>query len=183
MKTTIVGRHIELDDDTKEYAEKKLLKAETFFDKIIEANMILSAEKHRRTAEVTLNAKHAVFHAKEETENLNSAIDSVMEKVEVQVKKFKEKLKDHKHQAKGAILEPEEEDDLEEEPDESIQENEAQIIRVSKFAPKPMTVQEAVMQLKLLENEFFVFSNSQTERVNVVYKRNDGNYGWIEPDF
>lgn len=186
MKTTIVGRHIDLDDDTKEFAEKKLLKAETFFDRIIEANMVLSAEKHRRIAEVTLNAKHVTFHATEETENINSAIDNVMEKVEVQVKKFKEKLKDHKRHPKGAIpeLETEEmEDDLEEDSDDSIQETETQIVKVRKFAPKPMTVQEAVMQLKLSEDEFLVFLNSQTESVNVVYKRNDGSYGWIEPDF
>jgi len=179
MKTTILGRHIELDDDTKEFAEKKLLKAETFFDRIIEANMVLSAEKHRRIAEVTLNAKHVTFHAAEETESINSAIDNVMEKVEVQVKKFKEKLKDHKRHPKGAIPESE----MEEAEDDSIQETEPQIVKVRKIAPKPMTVQEAVLQLELLENDFFVFSNSQTERVNVVYRRNDGNYGWIEPDF
>jgi putative sigma-54 modulation protein len=186
MKMTIIGRHIELDDDTKEYAEKKLSKAETFFDQIIEANMILSAEKHRRIAEVTLNAKNATFHATEETENINNSIDNVMEKVEVQVKKFKEKLKDHKRQPKGLISEnqiginePEENDDVE----ELEQDKEPQIIKVNKFAPKPMTVQEAVMQLDLLEDDFLVFSNSQTNQVNVVYKRKDRAYGWIEPDF
>jgi putative sigma-54 modulation protein len=186
MKITIVGRHIELDDNTKEYAEKKLLKAETYFDQIIEAHMILSAEKHRRIAEVTLNAKNSTFHATEETENINNSIDSVMEKVEVQVKKFKDKLRDHKHHTKGLIPESEAEEineEAEEEPDDLESETEPQIIKVRKFAPKPMTVQEAVMQLRLLEYDFLVFSNSQTNQANVVYKRKDNTYGWIEPDF
>jgi len=186
MKMTIIGRHIELDDDTKEYAEKKLNKAETFFDHIIEANMILSAEKHRRIAEVTLNAKNATFHATEETENIKNSIDNVMEKIEVQVKKFKEKLKDHKRYPKGLISETQietNETEEKDEVDEIEQDKDPQIIKVNKFASKPMTVQEAVMQLGLLDDDFLVFSNSQTNYVNVVYKRKDGSYGWIEPDF
>lgn len=187
MKMTIIGRHIDLNDETKEYAEKKLLKAETFFDQIIEANMILSAEKHRRIAEVTLNAKNATFHAEEETENINSAIDNVMEKIEVQIKKFKGKRKDQKHHIKGLVTTPESEEIDQENDEEEIEnsdsENEPQIVKVSKFAPKPMTIQEAVMQLNILGEDFLVFSNSQTDQVNVVYKRKDKSYGWIEPDF
>jgi len=184
MKITVIGRHLELDDDTRSYAERKLQKAETYFDHIMEAHMILSAEKHRRIAEVTLNAKHATFHATEETENINGAIDNVMDKVEAQIKKFKERLKDHKHRPKGTFIETQaEETDVEEDQDDAEEAREPQIVRVNRFAPKPMTVQEAVMQMTLTDEDFLVFANSETNQVNVVYRRKDGDYGWIEPYF
>jgi putative sigma-54 modulation protein len=109
----------------------------------------------------------------------------VMEKVDAQVKKYKERVKDHKHRIKGAIPELQDvETDLDSDSEDDIEQvKEVQIIKVKKFAPKPMTAQEAVMQVKLLDNDFLVFSNSQTNQVNVIYKRKDGNYGWIEPDF
>ena len=180
MKVTITSRHLELDDDIRSYAEKKLRKAETYFDHIIEAHMILSAEKHRRIADVTLNAKHTTFHAAAETENIYASIDSVVEKVDIQVKKYKEKLRNRKHRTRGTVLALEEENSASAEEDP---EAELQIIKVRKFASKPMTAQEAVVQMNLSRDEFLVFSNSQTNRVNVVYKRKDGKYGWIEPDF
>lgn len=184
MKMVVTGRHLELDDDTRSHAEKKLQKAETYFDHIIEAHMILSAEKHRRIAEVTLNAKHATFHAAEETDNINGAIDNVMEKVEIQIKKYKERLKNHKHRPKGSFAETEaEETDTEEEQDEAEEAMGPQIVRVKKFAPKPMTAQEAAMQITITEEDFIVFANSQTNQVNVLYKRKDGTYGLIEPIF
>jgi putative sigma-54 modulation protein len=180
MKITITGRHIRMDDDIRSYAEKKLQKAETYFDRIIEAHMILSAEKHRRMAEVTLHAKRARFHAQSETESIYASIDEVMEKVDAQIRKHKEKIRDRKHQAKEMALNMEEglESDFEEAPDLS----EPQIIKVSKFAPKPMTPQEAIMEMTLSGDDFLMFSNSQTNQVNVIYRRNDGNYGWIEPN-
>ncbi len=181
MKISIIASHLELDDDTRSYAEKKLQKIETFFGRIMEAVMVLSAEKHRRIAEVTLKAKHTTFHATEETENIRSAIDNVMEKVEIQIKKFKEKLRDSKRRIKGLPIEtPSEEVDLEEDEDEIP---EPQIVKVNKFAPKPMTVQEAVTQITINDDDFLVFSNSETNQVNVIYRRKDGTYGWIEPFF
>jgi len=105
MKMMVTGRHIEMDDQTKAYAERKLQKAETYFDHIIEAHIVLSAEKHRRIAEVTLNAKNVTIHANEETDDIYNSIDGVMEKVDAQVKKYKERVKDHKHRIKGAIPE------------------------------------------------------------------------------
>ena len=189
MKMMVTGRHIEMDDQTKAYAERKLQKAETYFDHIIEAHIVLSAEKHRRIAEVTLNAKNVTIHANEETDDIYNSIDGVMEKVDAQVKKYKERVKDHKHRIKGAIpelqdVETDLDSDSESDSEDDIKQDKGiQIIKVKKFAPKPMTTQEAVMQIKLLDNNFLVFSNSQTNQVNVVYKRKDGTYGWIEPDF
>ncbi len=190
MNVIITGRHTTLDDDIKSYAEKKILKAETFFDHIIEAHVVLSAEKHRRIAEVTLNAKNATFHATAETDDFYSAVDTVMEKVDSQIKKFKERIKDRKHRARVEMpIELSEVETVEDpETEESDTENlgidsQPQIIKVKRFAPKPMTPQEAVMQLDVLDDEFMMFSNSQTNQVNVIYKRKDGSYGWIEPDF
>ena len=172
MKVTITGRHIKLDDDIRSHADEKMHKAETYFDRIIEGHMILSAEKHRRIAEVTLSAKGAVFHAQEVTEDIYASIDGVMEKVDTQIRRHKEKLNDRKHQRKEFL--PVDEEDLEEE---------IEIVRVDKFASKLLTPQEAAVQMDLEGDDFIMFSNSQTNQVNVVYRRKDGNYGWIEPDF
>lgn len=174
MKVTITGRHIKLSDDMRAYAEEKMHKVEAHFDHIIEGHMTLSTEKHRRIAEVTLNAKRATFHAQEETEDMYASIDGVMEKVDTQIRRHKDKLKDRKHSHKE--LTPIDVDDLEEE-------SEPVIIKVDKFASKLLTMQEAVAQIELTGDDFLMFSNSQTDQVNVVYKRKDGNYGWIEPDF
>ncbi len=172
MKITVIGRHLQLDDNIRSYAEKKMHKSETYHHNIIEAHMILSAEKHRRIAEITFNAKGIRFHAQDETENLYAAIDGAMEKVDTQIRRHKEKLnKLRKHQPREV------ESSLQED-----SETEPQTIKVRKFAPEPMTTQEAVKQMMLLENDFLMFSNSQTNQVNVVYRRKDGNYGWIEPD-
>jgi putative sigma-54 modulation protein len=171
MNIIITGRHLHLDDNIRNYAEEKIQKAETFFNRIIEAHMILSAEKHRRIAEVTLSAKRATFHAREETEDLYASIDGVMEKVDTQIRRYKEKIRNRKHQSREEGFMAEEES-----------EEEALIIKVNKFASKPMTVQDAVDQIMHSDDEFLMFSNSETDQVNVVYKRKDGNYGWLEPD-
>ncbi len=173
MKVIITGRHLKLNDDIRSYAEKKLRKAETYFDRIIEAHMILSAEKHRRAAEVTFNAKGVAFHAQEETEDIYISIDGVMEKVERQIRRHKEKIKNRKHHPKEETFSSVGDSETEE----------PQIIKVNKFAPKPINVQDAVTQMMLSNDDFLMFSNPQTNQVNVVYKRKDGNYGWIEPDF
>jgi len=107
-----------------------------------------------------------------------------MEKVDSQIIRFKDKLKDHKHRIKGLspIIEQNKLDE-EEDIDEVEAKSEPKLIKIRKFASKPMTIQEAMMQLGLLEDNFLVFSNSQTNQVNVIYKQQDGNYGWIEPEF
>jgi len=171
MKVIITGRHLHLDDNMRSYAEEKIHKAETYFNRIIEAHMILSAEKHRRMAEITLTAKRAKFHAREETEDIYASIDGVMEKVDAQLRKYKEKVRDRKHQSKEEVF-------LAEEEPESV----PLIVKINKFAPKPMTVQDAVEQIMHSDDGFLMFSNSETDQVNVVYKRKDGNYGWLEPD-
>lgn len=173
MKIIITGRHLKLNDDIRTYAEDKIHKAETFFDRIIEAHMVLSAEKHRRIAEVALNAKGVTFRAREETESIYASIDGVMEKVDTQIRRHKEKIKDRKHQNKEVVSENFEEESEEREPE---------IIKVKRFVSKPMTAREAVMEMVLSENDFLMFSNSQTDQVNVVYKRKNGDFGWIEPD-
>ncbi|MFC1715213.1 ribosome hibernation-promoting factor, HPF/YfiA family [Candidatus Poribacteria bacterium] len=172
MKVTITGRHIKLNDDIRLHAEEKMHKVETHFDRIIEGHMILSAEKHRRIAEVTLSVKGAVFHAQDVTEDIYASIDGAMEKVDTQIRRHKEKLNDRKHHRKELVSTAEE--DLEEEPE---------IIKVNKFADKLLTPQEAVVQVEISGDDFLMFSNSQTNQVNVIYRRKDGNYGWIEPDF
>ena len=182
MKINIIARHFDLDDNIRSYAEKKLRKIETYYDRIVEAQMILSAEKHRRIAEVTLAAKGVRFYAEEQTENMFASIDGVMEKIDTQVRRYKEKIKDKKRYPKLAATELVNDNDVDDEL-EVEESGEPEIIKVHKFAPKPITVQEAVAQIAASGRTFLMFSNSQTDEVNVVYRRKDGNYGWIEPDF
>ena len=189
MKITITGRHLDLSDSVHSYAEKKLQKIETFFNRIIEAQMVLSAEKHRRIAEVTLHAKGVQIHAQQETEDIYASIDGVIEKIETQTKKYKEKLRNRKHISRDEIqiiegvLETSDDSDDEDDEEENLEKSDTpRIVRVSKFAPKPMTIEEAVLQIMVTEDIFLMFSNSLTNQVNVVYKRKDGSFGLIEPE-
>ena len=95
-----------------------------------------------------------------------------MEKVDTQIRRYKEKFRNRKHHFKEVTFSIEEDS-----------ETEPQIIKVDRFAPKPMTAQEAVVLMATSDDDFLMFSNSQTNQVNVVYRRKDGNYGWIEPDY
>jgi putative sigma-54 modulation protein len=187
MQIFITGRNLQLTDDIREYVEKKVGKAETFFDGIIEANVVLDVQGHRHIAEVALMARRATFHAQSETENVFASIDDVVDKIDIQTRRYKERVKDRRHRPSrleaalqlSGTNETTQVDVLEDE-----EENALRLVKVpEKFAPKPMTAEEAAMQLELSMDEFLMFLNSETEKINVVYRRRSGDYGWIEPAF
>ncbi|MBM3236648.1 ribosome-associated translation inhibitor RaiA [Candidatus Poribacteria bacterium] len=187
MQIFITGRNLQLTDDIRDYVEKKVGKAETFLAGIIEAHVVLDVQGHRHIAEVTLMAKRATFYAQAETGNVFASIDEVVDKIDIQTRRYKERVKDRRHrpsQLEAALQlsgtnETTEVDVLEEEEEEAIR-----LVKVpEKFAPKPMTAEEAAMQLELSRDEFLMFLNSATDKINVVYRRRNGDYGWIEPEF
>ena len=186
MQILITGRNLEITDDIRDYVEKKIEKAETFLSGIIEANVVLDLHRHRYIAEVTLMARRATFHAQSETENVFASIDAVVDKIDNQTRRYKERIKDRRHrpsqlEAALQLSEIGETDEIDVSEDE---EGEIQLVRVpEKFAPKPMTAEEAAMQLEISRNEFLMFLNSETSQINVVYRRRSGDYGWIEPEF
>jgi putative sigma-54 modulation protein len=179
MKIIFKGKHIEVTDAMRNYIEKRLNKIERHFDHILEVIVTLSVEKNRQIVEATLQASRALIRAEEETDDMYTSIDKVADKLERQIQKYKEKYFQKPHpssERKGLVNEGVNVEDSE---SDKI----AKIVRTKRFAIKPMSVEEAAMQMNLLGHNFFVFANDNTNKVNVLYKRKDGNFGLIEPEF
>lgn len=175
MKFTISGRNIEVTEGLKTAVEDKIGKLEKYFSPDTEAIVTLSVEKDRQKIEVTIPVKGNIIRAEQSSSDMYVSIDLVEEVIERQLKKYKNKLIDKKHDREGFSAEYLEK---EYEEDDSVK-----IVRTKRFAVKPMDPEEACVQMELLGHNFFVFFNSETEEVNVVYKRKGNTYGLIEPEF
>lgn len=172
MDITVTFRHVDSTESLKEYAEEKLSKMDKYFDYPIEAHVVLAVEKFRRIADVNLNVNGTVIKAEEETEDMYSSIDQVMDKIEKQVKRFRDKkIKRRPGSSRGMEDSDENAYTLPDEPS----------IEVEKLVAKPMDPEEAAMQFSISQQDFLVFRNSRSNEINVIYKRKDGNYGLIEP--
>lgn len=179
MQIAVTFRHMETSAPVKNYVEEKLAKVKKYIDEPVEAQVALSVEKKiRHKAEVSLLAKGITIKASEETSDMYAAIDGVLDKIERQLKRYKDKIKRHKpssgrdHKVEKTIYEAQSIDEGHPEPT---------IIKSNSFHVKPMSVDEAVMQMDLLEKDFLVFTDANSEAINVVYRRKDGNYGLIVP--
>lgn len=176
MRITITGRNIDLTNGLKHQVEKKLGKLEKYFIPDADVRVVLSRIKDLEKVEVTIPTKSGLVRAEEATDDFYASIDLVEEAIERQIKKYRTKLIDRRQSAptfSDLFLE-----DEEELPDEDIR-----IVKNKKFEIKPMDPEEACLQMELLGHNFFVFLNGETEAVNVVYKRRDGSFGLIEPEF
>jgi len=173
MKVIITSKNMNASDHLKQTIESKLDRLGKYFSNEIVANVTLSMEKGRQKIEATINAKGTIFRAEETTNDIYSGVDRVAEKLSSQMSRFKTKLqrkhKDHK-ELKFA--------DLPEIAGEELEE--MRVVRRKQFDLKPMTVDEAIMQMELLEHTFFVFLNVESDTVNVVYKRKNNDYGLLE---
>jgi putative sigma-54 modulation protein len=175
MKVTVNGKNIEVTDALRDYAEKKVSKVAKFFEKSpVGSQVLLRTERGFHIVEITIQVDGILLRGEEKTGDMYASIDGAIEKIERQVHKFKTRINRKFREENRVILEanPSQKEQLE-----------PQIKRTKRFAMKPMSVEEAVMQMDLLGHDFFVFSNSDSEEVNVVYRRKDGNYGLIEPEF
>jgi len=179
MQINVTFRHMEASGPVRSYVEEKLGRVKKYIDEPIDAQAVLSVEKKiRHKAEVSLVAKGITIKASEETNDMYAAIDSVIDKLERQLRRYKEKIKKHK-----PISGPERMVEKSVVAAESIEEGSGEpvIIRSQSFPVKPMSVEEAVMQMDLLHKDFLVFTDAGTDDINVVYRRKDGNYGLIVP--
>lgn len=200
MQIVVSGKNIHLSQALKDYAEKKLASIKKYFDHIIEVDVNLSTDDVRdqtrsKVCEVTVWANGIVLRGKKASEDLYASIDMVADKIERQVKKHKEKLKDVPRRqtdkkelaAVHSILSLDtlkaKKADVSEEKTGRADRSEHRIVRSGTFSIKPMFADEAAEQLDLLKQEFYVFSNAETNQINVIYKRTDGNFGLIEPEF
>ncbi len=178
MQIATTFRHMEPSDALKSYAEEKLERVKKYIDEPIVAQVYLTVEKIRHIVEITLNARGITIKASEATNDMYAAIDAVVDKMERQLRRYKERLKDHKpsadnrsRQGQKTIVTA-----------ESVeQQQEPVVIRSEPISIKPMSVDEAVMQMDLMHKDFLVFTDASTEGINVIYRRKDGNYGLIEP--
>ena len=176
---SVTFRHLEAANSLREYVIEKLSRAKKHFGDQNEINVVLSSEKHRYTAEIILKAGKITANAKEETDDMYSAIDLAVDKVDRQMKKHKEKLKSHKVSVKPQKVTGHY-DTL---PSKSVGESQQpKIIKTENVFAKPMSLEEAVDQLSLLNSDFLVFINDSNRKVNVIYYRKDGDYGLIEPE-
>ena len=206
MQLDVTFRNIESSEALKAYAREKVERVNKYVDRPMEAHVVLSSERHVMHADIQIHVAQSdlVLRGKAREEDLYASVDVAMDKIERQLRRYKEKLKNHKPSANGAplkvrygVLAPE---GLVPEalladgmptvaagdaagPDDAgapAAGDASRIVRNTEFLAKPMTVDEAVMQMDLMNNEFLVFRDAQTAGVNVIYRRKDGNIGLIE---
>lgn len=176
MRFIISGKNIDVTPGLRANIEQKLGKLERYFTPETEIIVTLSVEKERQKIEVTIPMKGTIIRSEQVSDDMYVSIDLVEEVIERQLLKYKKKLID-KHQEAGYLKD----DFVEQEVD--AEDGEIKIIRTKRFGMKPMFPEDACVQMELLGHNFFVFSNAETDEVNVVYKRKDNTYGLIEPEF
>ena len=176
MKFIISGKNINVTSGLRSSIEQKLGKLERYFTPDTEIIVTLSVEKERQKIEVTIPVKGTIIRSEQVSDDMYVSIDLVEEVIERQLRKYKNKLI-AKHQ-EGSNFQPEFA-----ESEDDVNDGEIRIIRTKKFGIKPMFPEDACVQMELLGHNFFVFCNAETDEVNVVYKRKDGAYGLIEPEF
>jgi putative sigma-54 modulation protein len=185
MKLSIQGKNIELTEAIREYVEQKINKAVSHFQTLTTGvDVHLSVARNPRiasnqSAEVTVYANGTVIRAEEKTENLFASIDLVADKIARKLRKYKER-KNNKATVKTGIAVTEQVP-MPLPNSDRVPELPAEVIRNKYFAMPPMTVEEAVERLEMVDHDFFVFRNAQTQEINVVYERNHGGYGVIQP--
>ena len=175
MQTSVTFKNIDPSENLKSYVGEKLDRFDKYLYNPAEANVVLSVEKFRHMAEINIIGDRLNIFGKEVTDDMYSAIDIALDKLEKQIKKNKEKIRKYRSGSKSSTKENIVEDT-------PFMEDEAtrQII-VRNIEYKPMDVEEAIMQMSLVNDNFLVFTDARSNRVNVLYRRKDGNYGLIQP--
>ena len=175
MQTSVTFKNLDPSEHLKAYVSEKLDRFDKFLDNPAEANVVLAVEKFRHIAEINIAGDKLNINGKEETIDMYSAIDMTLDKLEKQIKKSKQKIRERrstfKNRNRSILAEAENlrEDDTE-----------GRVI-VTNIDYKPMDVEEAVLQMDLIEDNFLVFTNARSDQVNVLYRRKDGHYGLIQP--
>ena len=175
MKINIIGRQLNVYDDTKAMIEEKLSKLDRYFGEEGSATVTLTHKRNLSTLEITIKASNTLFRSEVDADSFRDALDKSIDNIERQIRKNKTRLQ--KRLREGAFT-PEAVPTAMDE----VQDDGEFTIRVKKFEFSPMSVEEAIMQMNLLGHEFFVFNDAETEDTCVVYKRKDGNYGLIIPE-
>ena len=179
MQTIVTFKKIDPSEPLKSYVGKKLDKFDKMLDSPAEAHVVLSVEKIRHIAEITLTCDKLNIHAKEESESMYSSIDALVDKIRVQIKKHKEKIKRHMSGKKKSLL-----DTAEFNLTRGAAAPEVPVfddLVLETIDTKPMDIEDAVVEFNTGRHAFFVFNNARTEQLNVLYKHNNGKLGLIQP--
>jgi len=180
MKVDITGRHIDVTEPIRKFTTDRIERLRGIGDDIMEAHFILTVERHQRhIAEVNIKTRHDFHHGEEVSTDMYTSIAAVLDKIEKQILKSKGRVMARKRRGNdgagvvnASLLEVE----------QALGEQLPRIIRTNEVAAKPMSIDDAAVAIGDSEHEFLVFRNSDNDRLNVVYKRKDGNIGWIEPE-
>ncbi|MBR6783639.1 MAG: ribosome-associated translation inhibitor RaiA [Clostridia bacterium] len=171
MKIRIITKKFTLTDDVREWVEKKLAKLDKFFPEDTEATVALSSTKIGERIELTIYRNGSIFRSEVADKDYKCALDTAMENIERQIRKNRTRLEKKIHVKKEVFAESE----------LAEAEDTIEIAKVKRFEMHAMTVEEAILQMNLLNHGFYMFLNSESGRYNVVYKRDDNQYGVIEP--
>lgn len=185
MQLNITFRHLEPIDSLKNYAQEKVERANKYLEHAGDAHVVLSLERHLHSADITIHSGPFVLRGREKSEDMYASIDLAMDKIERQLRRYKERLKNHhgkdRVHHRASLLDTRVRYDVvqaagPEEADEAT----PRVIKTNEFLARPMGVEEAIMQMDLMNNDFLVFLNDASQELNVVYRRRDGHYGLIE---
>ena len=177
MEVSIFARNMEVTPRLSEYVEQKLGKLDRYLPWIDDARIDLTVENtrsaaHRRVAQLTVRSRGTILRAEERTQDMFASIDAVLDKMYRQIARYKGKRQD-RWQTAVEVLPIE----------EAGEEAAGEIVRVKRFDVRPMAPEEAIEQMELLGHSFYIFLNADEDAINVVYRRDDGNYGLLQPEF
>ncbi len=186
MNISITGRNVDLTEPIKAYVHEKLGHLKHSFDYVVDVKVILQVDRFRHNCEVTIQASNIVINASKETEDMYASIDGAIDKINRQLKRYRAKLRKHQGReqhrngkrfavAHKVLRTPE--------ADELTEDHQPETVHHEVIHAEPMHVDEAVMRLELGErNHLLVFSNAETDKINILYRRADGSISWLEPD-
>ena len=173
MRITITGKNLTVTEDLKNRIEKKLGKMDRYFRQEVDATVRLTQEKNLRyIAEITITVGGIMLRAEETSDDIIKSADRAVDKIERQIRRHRTKLEKRLHEE--VVIQAEETEN-------SVEEESQELVRVKRFEMKPLTVDDAILQMDMLGHSFFLFQNSETGITSVVYRRNDGNIGMLEP--
>jgi len=178
MQVAVTFRHIKADEGVKAYVKEKVEKLQKYVENPREVHVVLSAEKFRHTAEITVVGDRGTFNSQGRDNDLYAAIDLMVDKMERQVREWREKARQKRANAASAKISLRRSGKAGEEKEEG---DVSSFVRRRRMIAKPMSLEEALSQLRLSKNDFLVFINSDSGEMNVVYRSKDGSYGWVEP--
>jgi len=177
MQVSIFARNLEVTPRLREYVERKVEKLDRYLPSIDEARVDLTVENtrsaaHRQVAQLTVRVRGTILRAEERTQDMFTSIDAVLNKMYRQIARYKGKRQDRSHAAAEPLP-----------IEEPVEETGGEIVRIKRFEVLPMSPEEAIEQMELLGHRFYVFLDVDEDAVNVVYRRDDGNYGLLQPEF